>query len=247
MSFNAACVRFKALLSHTPTTERCPREKTSSTFFVLPQSVTHITFHFGREEMLVELRDLKNLGEVLRNISVAPNRPLRFSKTPASMLLYAYTDDDETPAIDCVEGALQEPRCEGMYWEKQEGFMKEYCFLPDGQKTLVVYITRGGERLQAEKYQDGKFPLEWRTSCRGSKCDPKLSHLAFDKENNIWATDLNNKCVQLFTRDGNYLGAILQFEEHKIGEVLAISYCDPYLIISHSTDGESVVSTFQVK
>ena len=101
--------------------------------------------------------------------------------------------------------------------------MDIYSFKPEEERDFL--LVTGSDGITAINLESGK--LEWSKSgfLPGMKLVIDSWGVAADGDHNrILVCDHNNSCVQMFSADGEYLGALLKEGEHGVGKAGWISW-----------------------
>ena len=75
-----------------------------------------------------------------------------------------------------------------------------------------------------------------------------IYQLAIDGQGHLYATDVRNKCLHVFSTEGRYLGSVFREKEDVLGEPYMIDWSNKTssLIINHDIDGKDFISVVKV-
>ena len=175
--------------------------------------------------MVIEFYDIQNLNELVLSYSVAPHRPGAMCTVSQTSLLYV--DLTEQPrgvkALDCSTPHPQAATSVNVSSIRLNGLLN-LCYVKDRNKHLVV-TTHDWKAVSAYDVTSGE--LEW--TVKGQL--PGMKEIApcgvlTDERGHLLVSDLNNAALQMFSLDGNYLGAAVRAGEQGLGSPWFFNWCD---------------------
>ena len=191
----------------------------------------------------LEFRDANRLGKVIFSHSTAGQEPGVICAASATTLLYL--DLSETPhpvkCLDCRSKPLQNMQ---NITHLHHNSIVDICSFKPAEGKGYLLIT-GDDGITAVNLESGKY--EWNKSgfLPGMKHVTDPWGVAADgNQNRIFVCDHNNSCVQMFSTDGEYLGALLKEGEQGVGKPGWISWrlSSSSLIVAHSKNEQWQIS-----
>ena len=182
-----------------------------------------LDFNCFRNRHKLEFRDANRLGRVIYSHSTAGQEPGVIGAASVTTLLYL--DLSKTPhpvqRLDCRSKPPQ--KMHNITHLHHNGVVDICSFKPEeGRDFLLV---TGNDGITAINLESGK--CEWNKSSflPGMKLVIDPWGVAADGDHNrILVCDHNNSCVQMFSADGQYLGALLKEGERGVGKPGWISW-----------------------
>ena len=121
------------------------------------------------------------------------------------------------------------------------------CCVQHRQKQLLI-TTRGFDG-GVYGYNTGTGELEWRMKCKLPGVQKEISPrgVTTDGRSNLYVCDDSNECIQLFSVDGVYNGAILKDAKPSLGEPIRIRWCfrTSSMVVAHLTNEFCRISKIQ--
>ena len=155
--------------------------------------------------------------KILSSVRVAPHRPLAVCVGPESKLFFV--DGSVFPykiiEVDC--GELTRPSKKSSFTQTEEHPIYDMCCVKDELDRNLI-ITANGERgISAYTVADNiAIPgrLEWKNEgvIPGTELEMNACAVAADSHGRVFACDSGNRCIQLFSIDGEYVGEVLWAE-----------------------------------
>ena len=129
----------------------------------------------------------------------------------------------------------------------KQGQVWDMCCVQHRQKQLLI-TTRGFDG-GVYGYNTGTGELEWRMKCRLPGVQKEISPrgVTTDGRSNLYVCDDSNECIQLFSVDGVYNGAIMKDVKPSLGEPCRIRWCfrTSSMVVAHLTNGFCRISKIQ--
>ena len=115
--------------------------------------------------------------------------------------------------------------------------IREICFAKLGEKQFLVITSDEG--LSAYDIRTGTKEWQINNQLTGLEKDAILRGVTADELGNLFACDENNNCLQIFTIEGVYVGAV--FFGYNIGTPRCALYCNKTknIVIYHDSCGKS--------
>ena len=195
--------------------------------------MSFVCFHVNSEKRKIEFRKINNLEHVLLCFSV-DSPPMRLAVSQQSILVCESSSGNQRVVnwLDCCSSPPKpatdvaithiHTNVNSEYWcpENQIFYM---CCVNSESKQLLATITKSGA-LRVFDVQGDK--LEWEISkCKllSMKESFFANGLATDGSN-LFVIDRNNRCVQMFRSDSEYLRCVLKAEDHSLGVLQRIRW-----------------------
>ena len=186
--------------------------------------------------------------------SVAPSKPGAMCRAKSDVLLFGELHEYKVVRwLDCSKLPLKPyelmPKTKiEMLWSP------DICYVDDGDKQLIVAVDKSG---QIHAYNSATGKLEWVVENKGVECGrfPTKRHVRLtttsgmekamapeavtaDDRGHLFICDSRNRCVQVFTTHGVYLGAILKEREKEFYLEMKArwSTATSSLVICHSSE-----------
>ena len=181
---------------------------------------------------------------------MAPHRPGRLATYSNSTLLYE--DHSQTPhvlgSLDCSTSRIKQVTDSDLTKLELEGGLHDMCFLKskdneyfvttNGYKGVFSY-SAGADGQDAEWKMKGKLP--------GMRKESSLWGATTDSRGHLLVCDTENRCIQMLSSDGKYMGAIFTEGEQGLGQPWRIHWCkdEPICFIVHKKDQDWCISMIQ--
>ena len=152
--------------------------------------------------------------------SVYPHDPDHMSAYTACNALL-YVDKSKYPRrvrwLDCSDTPLY-PSSGRNKTRTQQGNIQDLCYVNSKGKHILVTFEDFDTILAYDLEYD---ELEWSISgsLSGMRQKPSLCSITTDWDDHLFACDCNNKCIQMFSTEGKYMGAaVLKEREQGLGK-----------------------------
>ena len=181
---------------------------------------------------------------------MAPHRPGRLCTYSTSTLLYE--DHSQTPhvlgSLDCSTSRIKQVTDSDLTKLELEGglhdmfFLKakenEYFVTTNGYKGLFSY-SAGADGEDAEWKLKGKLP--------GMRKESSLWGATTDGRGHLLVCDTENRCIQMLSSNGTYMGAIFTEGDQGLGQPWRIHWCkdEPICFIVHKKEQDWCISMIQ--
>ena len=181
---------------------------------------------------------------------MAPHRPGRLCTYSTSTLLYE--DHSQTPhvlgSLDCSTSRIKQVTDSDLTKLELEGglhdmfFLKakenEYFVTTNGYKGLFSY-SAGADGEDAEWKLKGKLP--------GMRKESSLWGATTDGRGHLLVCDTENRCIQMLSSNGMYMGAIFTEGDQGLGQPWRIHWCkdEPICFIVHKKEQDWCISMIQ--
>ena len=196
---------------------------------------------------------MNSFKEVLSH-SVAPSKPGALCSAKSHVLLFAEHHEYKVIRwLDCSKLPLK-PYDLMAKTKKEMLWSPDICYVDGADKQLIVAVDKSG---QIHAYNSATGRLEWVVENKGLDCGrfPTKRHIRLtatsgmekamapeavtaDDRGHLFICDSRNSCIQVFTTDGVYLGAILKEREKEFHLQMKArwSTTTSSLVICHSPD-----------
>ena len=181
-----------------------------------------IVYHtFNREKEKIEFREVENLNKVKNSYSVVPHSPWEMCTSSSSPSILLYQDKSQEPYrvlwLDCSMLPPQPAR--EITTSYLETYIWRMCCVND-----VVVISRCDDGIFAYNARTGE--LKWREEgeLEGMSEELMACGVATDGRGHLFVGDMNNKCIQMFSLDGRYMGALATGTS--LGEPWRVLWCE---------------------
>ena len=189
-----------------------------------------------RKTSKINFHDANKLSKILLTYSVLPRVPTRLCSLPPSLLLYEDVTSvpHEIRWLDCSTATIKP--ADGVHVTKtQQRFIQDMCCVQVGDKTLVVATSGFGGAIYA--YNTAQNAIEWTVEGRlpGMRTNMKPHGVTTDGQGHLFVCDSDNKCIQMFSMDGEFMGSVLKEETQGFDQLAAIcwSWSSNSLILVH--------------
>ena len=192
-------------------------------------------FLFFSRERKVVFRSLQDLRTVLKSYPFVSTCFFVVRGLSPSVLLYGHFEKEShsvmaanfyspSPNVFMTQCAIQED-------------IRETCFAKLGEKQFLVVTSDKG--LSAYDIHAGTKEWQINNQLTGLEKDAILSGVTSDELGHFFACDENNNCLQIFTIEGVYVGAV--FFGNNVGTPRCPLYCNKTknIIIYHDSNGKS--------
>ena len=232
-------------------------------FIVLYQCSNHLaaklpTFNslilgsFCRERQLIDFYEASNLLTVLQSYSVAPDYPGRLCMCNVSPRTLVYTDCKQNKQVvkwlDCSNYPPTPTNKITNIQIKPIGnhTIQDMCCVAFRKKKLLITAQSYGG---VYAYIAGTDNLKWRIGgChRGIEKWMNAVGITSNGRGQLFISDMSNKCIQMLSTNGTFLGTVLRRGKLGLGNPQRIRWCDKAnsLVIAHEKQGLFSIDVYQ--
>ena len=192
-------------------------------------------FLFFSRERKVVFRSLQNLRTVLKSYSLVSACSFVVRGLSPSVLLYGHFEK-ESHSVVSADFYSSSPTVFRTPCSIQQD-IRETCFAKLGEKQFLVVTSDEG--LSAYDIHTGTKEWQINNQLSGLEKDAILSGVTSDEFGHFFACDENNNCLQIFTIEGVYVGAV--FFGQNVGTPRCALYCNKTknIVIFHDSCGKS--------
>ena len=192
-------------------------------------------FLFFSRERKVVFRSLQNLRTVLKSYSLVSTCSFVVRGLSPSVLLYGHFEK-ESHSVVSADFYSSSPTVFRTPCSIQQD-IRETCFAKLGEKQFLVVTSDEG--LSAYDIHTGTKEWQINNQLSGLEKDAILSGVTSDEFGHFFACDENNNCLQIFTIEGVYVGAV--FFGQNVGTPRCALYCNKTknIVIFHDSCGKS--------
>ena len=116
----------------------------------------------------------------------------------------------------------------------RSGKIKDICFFKENNKEIVICLYRGLKGIYARNWSN---QLLWSVDgAISGQQEIVCVSVATNGHGHLFVCDDGNKCIQLFSTDGLYIGRLVKAGEHGLGEPRLVRWCkkSSSLVIAHT-------------
>ena len=131
----------------------------------------------------------------------------------------------------------------------EQYFLRDICFA-EGEEKVLLITSSYTNRMDVYDSSTGK--LEWSVKGQLNENEEKEIHpngVATDGRDHLFVCDSNNKCIQMFSTDGKYMGVLIKQGQQALGEPHRIHWCKSTssLVVAHAKKKYNHISVMRVQ
>ena len=200
--------------------------------------------------MKIEFRYMSKVSKSVYNCVVTPHRPGRLSSLSSTTPFLLYESQSlhmcEVHWLDCTTSPPVVARNPSVTHAHQ-GQILDMCSAETNG--LVVVITTRDVDGGIYSYNAKTSKLLWTAVGKfpGMKENVSIVAVTTDQKGQVFACDSSNRCIQIFTIDGAYLGAIQECREVSVEQLSLICWCkkSSFLVLSFPKNGQYCISKIE--
>ena len=212
------------------------------------QEFNKILLFTCRNSQQIAFYDASNLTKVICKYPVAPHQPLILCTACPTTLLYTDKIRHVVNWLDC-RSLTPLPVYGTKVSTLQHDWIRGMCCVEaDAGKQFLITTHFSSSfdkkvRSGVRAYNVSTGEVEWSAmgTLAGMHQDTAAWSVAIDGRGHVFVSDITNMCVQVFSVDGVYIGAILKQGELGLGELLNICWFSntASLVVSHTNSNYS--------
>ena len=165
---------------------------------------------------MIEFRDVQNLEQMVYILVAHPHHPCTMCTTSQSTLLFEASG--EIKSVDC---SPTPPTISSFLSLPQDYAIRDLCYVMEGDCTYVAVVNFTGG-LMVYNVDGGKLEWEAPKKLPDMTTDMEAWAVTTDGFGRLFVVDHLNRCVQMFSINCTYIGALKSVEFQK---VLNIQWC----------------------
>ena len=200
--------------------------------------------------MKIEFRYMSKVTKSVYNCVVTPHRPGRLSSLSSTTPFLLYESQSlhmcEVHWLDCTTSPPVVARNPSVTHAHQGKILDMCSAETDG---LLVLITARDVDGGIYSYNAKTSKLLWTAVGKfpGMTENVNIVAVTTDQKGQVFACDSSNRCIQMFTIDGTYLGAVPKYSEVSVEQLSLICWCkkSSFLVLSFPKNGQYCISKIE--
>ena len=183
---------------------------------------------------------------------MAPHQPHRLATSTSSPEVLLYVDQRRRARdVRYLDFSTFPPKASNMKTirltdSSQDFWLYDTCCIPQGDDQLII-TSFGSNGIYAFDARTGNIKWKAFEHVPGMQCSLRARGIATDENGHLFVCDADNRCVQMFSLDGDYLGSVLRYGEENMGIPNRICWCQKrssFVVVHQEKNGRCYVDVF---